>query len=214
MAITFLQDKTLNILGQELTLLKERAIYFHQHETLLVSDIHLGKEHQFREHGLAIPLGSSLTDLERLTKLFQQYKVKKFFILGDLFHGFLKDPEMILDSFSSWRKEHEDIAMTLILGNHDRKARKIISDLTIEKVEESIEFEGITLKHEPIWNGEQYVIGGHIHPGFVMMEGRVRNRFPCFRFSEKVATLPAFGTFTGCEIIKVREEDRIFLVGK
>ena len=70
-----------------LELLPQKAIYWHDTQTLIVSDLHLGKASHFRKHGLPIPMESGIDDLQQLGLLLDIYKPQRLLILGDLFHS-------------------------------------------------------------------------------------------------------------------------------
>jgi metallophosphoesterase superfamily enzyme len=45
------------------------------------------------------------------------------------------------------------------------------------------------------------------------LRGRGSRRAPCFWFTSTRGVLPAFGTFTGCAMIRPGRGDRVFAVG-
>ena len=103
--------------------------------------------------------------------------------------------------------------MTLVRGNHDRGAGDPPSDWQIECVEEQFDAP-LVYKHDAQPDERGFALGGHIHPSITL---RDRNGPPlkaaCFWFSENMAVLPAFGSFTGTATIRPAGSDRVFLVG-
>ena len=46
----------IELFGEKLDLLPQKAIYYPQHKTLLAADLHLGKAGHFRNAGIAVPV--------------------------------------------------------------------------------------------------------------------------------------------------------------
>ena len=78
-----------NLLGQDLSLLPQRAIYWQQEKALIAADVHLGKVGHFRKAGIAVPRDMEQTDLGELSDLVFEHKPQRnaSFFLGDLFHS-------------------------------------------------------------------------------------------------------------------------------
>ena len=69
------------------------------------------------------------------------------------------------------------------------------------------------LRHQPAATDDGYTLAGHVHPGVVLAgPGRQRERLACFLFGERVALLPAFGSFTGLGLVEPEPEDRLFVI--
>ena len=79
--------ENITIEEQVLTLTNQRAVYWKNQETLILSDIHIGKTAHFRKHGIAVPDQILQDDLDRLNHLIQHFSVKKVLVVGDLFHA-------------------------------------------------------------------------------------------------------------------------------
>ncbi len=62
-------------------------------------------------------------------------------------------------------------------------------------------------------DGSFYGIAGHLHPAVTVTgKGRLKETLPCFCFGPRAAILPAFGSFTGTQLIRPTSEDRIYVV--
>jgi DNA ligase-associated metallophosphoesterase len=186
--------------SQKLILTNKKAIYWKAQETLILSDIHLGKSAHFRRNGIPIPTQIHEKDLEVLEKLILQYQVKRVVVVGDLIHananGEVLDFKLFLERFSS-------VEFILIKGNHDRIAYSKILDLGFKSVCSDLQIEGITFVHEPEKSAE-YQISGHIHPGVaVKLPTNKHFKLPAFVVSENMLILPAFSQFTGLDTKKV-----------
>src|SRR5436190_20499208 len=70
--------------GQSLRLLPDHAVYWPARNTLLVADLHLGKDAAFRTAGVPVPAGSTAKDLSRLSSLIGLSGAQRLVILGDL----------------------------------------------------------------------------------------------------------------------------------
>ena len=55
--------------GEQFLLHPDRVMYWPAQKILLAADVHMGKEHVFGRHGIAIPGGSSEATLKKLFEL-------------------------------------------------------------------------------------------------------------------------------------------------
>ena len=205
-----------NLLGQDLLLLPQKAIYWQQEKALIVADVHLGKVGHFRKAGIAVPRDMEQDDLAMLSDLIDEHRPQKIIFLGDLFHS---DKNADWDWFVLWRKQFPKIQMMLIRGNHDIIHDQHYLDLNISLHDELLTGPFLMLHHplsdEKLQNAAGYVFCGHIHPG-VSLSGRARQHvtLPCFAFGSRQAVLPSFGKFTGRVAVRSLQTDRIFAVLK
>src|ERR1700743_3733499 len=116
------------LLGQNLLLLPQKAIYWQQEKALIIADVHLGKVGHFRKAGIAVPRDMEQNDLAVLSDLIAEYRPEKILFLGDLFHS---DINADWDWFKLWRQQFPKIAITLIRGNHDIIHDKYYHELNI-----------------------------------------------------------------------------------
>jgi DNA ligase-associated metallophosphoesterase len=192
--------------GHDWVLLPERAVFWPSQSMLLVADLHLGKDATFRAAGIPIPLGSDVATLDRLASVLEKVKPRTLAILGDLFHGKQADVE----GFRWWVETYCRCEIILVTGNHDRWVR--IEELGLGSWS-SFEVDGINLAHHPSEEGEEPVICGHVHPGFIAHSGSRRtDKLPCFWIQKTNFVLPAFGEFTGLYMVDNRKPDLVFVV--
>jgi len=214
-----LAPTSLELAGEPVVLLPDPALFLPHRQTVLVTDVHLGKEASFRSHGLGIPDGDSMGDLERLSCLLSATRALRMVILGDLFHARSGRSEELHTSMLLWRQRHREVELLLIRGNHDRGAGDPPDELDVDCRNGPVEEEGLILRHEP-GGGDpgppgRYALAGHLHPCVSLRgRGRERMRLPCFWFGAGEAVLPAFGRFTGMSPVTPRPGDRIFVVGE
>ncbi len=104
------------IYGNTFWLLAQKALYWEEQKTVILSDLHLGKTGHFRKEGIAVPQGVYKNDLHRLFDIIQQYKPDQLIIAGDMFHSKMNRE---VDLFTRWRKDVSQLYIHLIKGNHD-----------------------------------------------------------------------------------------------
>jgi DNA ligase-associated metallophosphoesterase len=202
---------TINCSGEELILDKDKAIYWPSRRMLIISDIHIGKSAHFRKYGIPVPSTIGQHDLNRLTDLVELYDADILLITGDMFHNKMNSD---VDDFSAWRRQHADLTVQLIKGNHDDLKEEDYAGLGIEIFTKELLLYPFRFIHDKPTEFDNYFnITGHIHPG-VTVYGKARQqlRFPCFYFSETCAVLPAFSAFTGLSNIKPQPGDVFYAI--
>jgi DNA ligase-associated metallophosphoesterase len=199
--------------GETITLLPERAAYWHRESALLVADPHWGKAATFRAGGIPVPSGTTGEAIERLDSLVQRTSARKVIFLGDLLHAKPGRSKEMFAALETWRRTRSEIEVTLVRGNHDRRAGDPPAGLCFDCVDAPYRMGPFVFAHHPVTHPEGYVIAGHVHPGIRLYgRARQRERLPCFLFSASVAILPAFGDFTGLGDIDAEEWDRIYAI--
>ena len=196
-----IQDQTIDLLAQGGVLLEDG--------TLVVADLHLGKATAFQARGLAIPEGDSEVDLKRLKELCKWTEASRLVINGDLFHspaGLTPEIERLLETFINDMR----IPLELTLGNHERKIPHIPPALSPR---EFVDYLGIHIVHDPADAPKGVIsVTAHWHPVVKIADGkRTSLRLPCFVVRKNMVVLPAFGSFTGGQIIAPENGDRFFV---
>ncbi|WP_165784692.1 ligase-associated DNA damage response endonuclease PdeM [Solitalea longa] len=204
---------TITICDQTLQLLPQKALFWVEEQTLLISDLHIGKIAHFRKAGYAVPSNSIQQNFERLNQLMAFCNPKRIYFIGDLFHS---DINHEWELFLNWRKQFLAIDMQIILGNHDRLPSNFNEDFKITVHQTTIKVGPFTLAHQPVKsfsNVDEYVISGHIHP-VVKITGKANQaiKLPCFIIGKQQAILPGFGYFTGGHALKTTSTDKIFAI--
>lgn len=202
-----MNELSMQVAGEQLELHSERALYWRRERCMLVADVHLGKGAVLRRAGVSVPTGQTAADLARLDLLIDHYQPRRLIVLGDLVHGDATAQAPWLRQVDIWRRRHEPVQMTLVVGNHDRHfdARLLGFDLAGD----ALELPPFTLLHAPATRPGSYVLAGHVHPGVVLHDGWRRHRLPAFRFTADNGLLPAFGTLTGLYDEPARYGERI-----
>ncbi|MET0581519.1 MAG: ligase-associated DNA damage response endonuclease PdeM [Pseudoxanthomonas sp.] len=181
----------IELAGEPMRLLGDRALHWPARDRLLIADLHLGKADVFRQAGIGLPAGGTLHDLDRLAALLAQTGATELWILGDVLHG----PALASrwrESWEHWRAEHGGLRIVALAGNHDRALKSAGLALTLAGAE--VEDGPFAMRHEPHPHPKLHVLCGHIHP-LAALPG-LRRRFPAFWLRESMTVLPAFSHFT------------------
>ena len=199
-----------------LRLLPERAAYWEAEQTLLIADVHLGKDATFRAEAVPLPLGSTASDLDRLSSLVTRTGATRLIVLGDLYHAPASMTPATLNALRAWREEHAKLDVVLIRGNHDHDAGASPAGLRIQEHDGPMTLGPFCLQHDPDTEASSdragYVLCGHLHPGMVLRSGGQRERLPCFHANGDRLVLPAFSEFTGLHILRPEPGDQVAVV--
>lgn len=203
----------INIGGNLLELLPEKAVLIPSEKIMIIADLHLGKIEHFRAAGINLPLAAATQTENRLVDLIEKHHPSRVIFLGDLFHSVQNQS---YNTFQNTLSLFKNITFDLVIGNHDIMDMEDYTSLDITVYEELFINE-LWLTHEPqdeIKNG-YYNLAGHIHPGVTLKgKGRQKMTLPCFYFSINNGLLPAFGYFTGKAIIKIEKKSDIFAIAE
>lgn len=204
----------LELAGERLWLLAEKAIWWPAQAALLIADAHFGKAAAYRSLGQPVPHGTTQANLEGLEQLLERHPAEQLIFLGDFLHGPGSHASGTLDQLRGWRRTRPHLRILLIRGNHDHRAGDPPADLGFEVVPEPWLLGPFSLQHEPHPHPERHVLAGHLHPVFLLKgRGHQRLRLPCFHVGRQVTVLPAFGAFTGGFAVKRKPGVRLFVVG-
>lgn len=203
----------IEVAGEHLTLLPQRAIFWSAAKTLFIADTHWGKGATFREAAIPIPGGTMQKDLALLTMLLRQTQAERLVVLGDLVHARQGKSNAVIIAVDSWRDQHQQLAVDLIQGNHDSHAGSLPAEWRIAVHDAPLITGPFALQHYPDPHPIHYVLAGHLHPA-IRLQGPAREslRLPCFHATSGVLTLPAFCSFAGAAIVKPSETDRVYAI--
>jgi len=205
---------SIELAGAELWLLADKAIYFPAERALLIADAHFGKAAAYRRLGQPVPHGTTDHNLARLDALLAGYHCERLIFLGDFLHAPESHASATLAALQAWRERHPSLDITLIRGNHDKRAGDPPASLSFEVVAEPLLLGPFALQHEPTPHPGHHVLAGHVHPAYRLMgKGRQRLRLPCFYILQNISLLPAFGAFTGGMNIERQPGSRVYVVG-
>lgn len=186
-----------------------KAMFHMATASLIVSDMHIGKAAHFRKHGIPIHTFANTNNFWNLSLLLDVFEAKQFLVVGDIIHSNSNDE---WHAFADFLDQYPNLGRVLIRGNHD-----ILSDDFFHQsgfvVLEHYRLGDLILRHEPEVDESMYQICGHIHPS-VRFRGRAHQheRLPCFYFGERIAYLPAFGSFTGTSLVHPKKGDTVVAI--
>jgi DNA ligase-associated metallophosphoesterase len=210
-----MSDAVVELAGETVRLLPERALWWPRAEALLVADLHWGKDATFAAHGVPLPAGTTGSDLARLDRALARTGARTLVILGDLLHARPGRVAPLFDALAEWRAAHAALEVVAVRGNHDRHAGDPPASLRIAVEDGPVSMPPFALRHEPEPGRHEsaYVLGGHLHPVMRLAgPARLRERLPCFLLGPRVGVLPAFSEFTGGHDVRPRPGDRAWVV--
>ena len=194
----------------------ERCLLWEKENTMIVSDLHLGKTGHFRKEGIAVPQSIYKADLQRLMAQLYLYKVDRLIIVGDFSHS---RGNKELNLFIKWRKDFSMLHIDLVKGNHDILEDDWYKEANIHFHEWDLLVNGFRFRHEDKrikraeTPGVRYTFTGHVHPGIALKgQGRQSLKFPCFYFAKDYCVLPAFSKFTGTYKVKPEKGEIVFAI--
>lgn len=204
------------ILSEQLLLLCEKAILWPRAGMLMIADLHLGKAGHFRKHGLPVNASVNEESLVILSEMVIKHKVSRVMVLGDLFHSRENAEWEIL---GDWLRYHR-VKMELIKGNHDVLPVNLYEDYGIKVHSKTYSEAPFFFIHDPMKDESKipegyFALSGHVHPA-VSLSGKARQavRLECFCFTRRQGILPAFGKFTGNEIVRKSDYANIFVIAE
>lgn len=206
-------DVRIDLAGEPLVLLPERALLWERRETLVVADAHLGKAAAFRAAAIPLPGGTTSEALGRLSAALDRTRARRLLLLGDFFHARAGRAARTLAAIAAWRERHAGLEIVLVRGNHDRGAGDPPCEWGFECVDEPRVEAPFAFRHHPAEEPGSYALAGHLHPAVSLFgPGRQSEKLPCFLFGERLGLLPAFGGFTGGARVRPRRGDRLFVL--
>jgi len=203
-----------NVAGEDLLLLPERAAFWPATRTLFVADFHLGKAASFRRAGIPLPSGTTAENVERLGRAIDKSGARRVVFLGDFLHSAAGRTQTTLAGFAAWRDSRRAVEMTLVRGNHDKKAGDPPGEWDMRCIEAGEPLGPFVLNHEPGASRGGYALAGHIHPAVRLTGSGESLRLPCFWFGARFGVLPAFGAFTGSAEVSPRRGDQVFVIAE
>lgn len=199
------------IAGEQVQLLPHKALYWPRERLLAVADIHFGKAAAFRAHGVPVPHGTTMENLETLDAALAMVDVAHLVFLGDFLHA--QAAHAVTAALAAWRARHADLRITVVRGNHDRHAGDPAALLALDVVDEPYHVAPLAFCHHPDFPaGTGHVVAGHVHPVYRLSDGRDALRLPCFVAGAQRTILPAFGAFTGGHALQLIHGDRVYVV--
>lgn len=203
-------DLAIQLAGHELAAMPERTLWWPWARTLILADMHLGKDEGLRRAGAPIPRGTMESDLARLDHAIARTAPELLAIVGDLVHGRIGLSDHTIRTVARWR-DRLCTPITLVAGNHeasvgDVRLNDALRAWRIEYAGPSLTRDAISLVHDPA-DAEGPAICGHLHP--VVCLGRIRA--PAFVRNGDRIVLPAFSAFTTGSAVHPDDADELLV---
>jgi DNA ligase-associated metallophosphoesterase len=184
---------TTSVMGAELTLLADGAVWWTAERTLVISDLHLEKGSRMAMRGQFVPpydTGLTLTLVERLVFALAPSLVIS---LGDAFDDAAGADRLQPDALGRIRSMQAGTDWIWIAGNHD----PVISAEIGGTQTDEIAIGPLVFRHEPRRGRSEGEIAGHLHPAARVFLGPKAVRRRCFVGDNTRLILPAIGAYTG-----------------
>ena len=204
-------SSVVEIAGERVLLLPEKAVYWPARQMLIIADIHFGKAASFRAQGIPVPRGTTTENLLGLNALIERHGARHVVFLGDFLHARAAHASSTQQAMLAWRRSRSDLGLTLVRGNHDKHAGDPPAALRIEVVDEPWKIGPLLFAHHPQAHPDGYVLAGHVHPVYRLATRADALRLPCFMFGPESGMLPSFGSFTGGHPVTPGPGDRVFV---
>lgn len=186
---------TVTVAGETIELLPERAAFWPARATLIVADLHIGKEATFRAAG--IPLPSTILDetLARLDWLVRHHRIERIVVVGDLVHARRGMSADVVERVAAWRSA---LAATveLSVGNHDSRVPLPASWRIVGRAAR-VPDPPFAYCHDPADAPQSgpFAWCGHLHPTVRLSPAGRGSAIPCFAIAGRIGILPAFTAF-------------------
>jgi len=201
----------LELAGELVWLLPEKALYWPRERMLVIADIHFGKAASFRALGVPVPAGTTSANLAALDRLVARHGARQVLFLGDFLHAKAAHAVSTMAAMQRWRALNSALALTLVRGNHDLHAGDPPLWLSIAMVDEPMHLGPFAFCHHPDLLATGYLMAGHVHPVYRLRSGWESVLLPCFMANGQRIVLPAFGAFTGGHAVVPEADERLFV---
>ncbi|MGO4478449.1 ligase-associated DNA damage response endonuclease PdeM [Massilia sp. 2TAF26] len=201
----------LELKGEQLVLLAQKAAFWPRERMLIIADIHFGKAAAFRSLGIPVPRGTTSENLHALDELVELTGARHVLFLGDFLHARAAHAASTQAAMLAWRRRRCELVLTLVRGNHDRHAGDPATQLGIDLVDEPYTVGPFSFCHHPDIDAPGYVLAGHVHPVYVLTTRFDALRLPCFIAGPRRMILPSFGAFTGGHAMRPAPDERVWV---
>jgi DNA ligase-associated metallophosphoesterase len=202
---------TVELGGEPLVLLPQKAAFWPRERMLIIADIHFGKAAAFRSFGIPVPRGTTTENLQALDALIELTGARHILFLGDFLHARAAHAASTQSAMLAWRQRRCELILTLVRGNHDRHAGDPAVQLGIDLVDEPYTVGPYSFCHHPDIAAPAYVLAGHVHPVYVLATRSDALRLPCFIAGPQRMILPSFGAFTGGHALRPAPDERVWV---
>jgi len=160
------------------------SFYIPKEKAIIISDLHVGIEHDIFNSGITIP--SQVERLEkRIDELIKMTKAKHLIILGDVKHQVPNISWQEYKEIPKFLEHFSKIKVSIIKGNHDGNIERLApKDVDIYEPQ-GFKIDRFLLTHGHAWPDKsgmdaEYLIMGHVHPCVEFFTENFRSTEPCW----------------------------------
>lgn len=193
----------------------EKTIFWEKQNTLILADLHIGKQGHRRNKKKA---ASPVNDKETLHRLFSQIlytKAEQLIIVGDISHS---KSEKETEIFKRWRNDFSGLTIRLVNDNPGLLNDSWYDEMNITRSEYLLISNFSFCHHPDELNNKPavlntYTFSGHVHPCIkVKGKSKLGSPFPCFYFKNNYAVLPSFSQLNGFSKVVPQKGENIFAI--
>jgi hypothetical protein len=160
------------------------SFYIPKEKAIIISDLHMGIEHEIFHSGITIP--SQVERLEkRIDELIKITKAKHLIILGDVKHQVPNISWQEYKEIPKFLEHFQKVKISIIKGNHDGNIERLApKDVDIYEPQ-GFKIDRFLLTHGHAWPDKsdmdaEYLIMGHVHPAVEFFTESFRSTEPCW----------------------------------
>lgn len=206
-----------DVCGVTLELHPERALFWPETRTLIMADLHFGKDHFFRKAGIPVPQGLTRFLLHQTRRLIEKTSPDRVLILGDFWHHRSAVSDDVDRQLTEWTQDYPELPWSIIPGNHDRHLDDWETRWNLKFLDDIVVEPPFSMTHDATTtaqsDGAYYYLGGHLHPAAQLCApGFPPQKLPCFWLGKQKCILPAFNPFTGLNLQTFALNDRLGVI--
>lgn len=206
------------IQGTSLLLTPEKTIFWQEANTLIISDLHLGRSKKIKSGDILIHDSDYEQELQRLMHQLYYFKADRLIILGDFTYSIVNN---IPQEFKSWRKNFSGIQMLWVKGKEDFIEEAWYRDHQVDICYHLFNEGPFSFVHNlekykiqrdvPAITG--YPLSGHLRPVISRkVDGVQKADLPCFYFTAAQGLLPAFSGYGKRYKVKQQTGEEVYAV--
>ncbi|MGI9383500.1 MAG: ligase-associated DNA damage response endonuclease PdeM [Methyloligellaceae bacterium] len=169
------------------------ALFWPEHATLIVSDLHLETGAAHAARGALLPPYDTNATLTALTSVVERFAPSRVISLGDNFHSVAAAERITSEVAERLRRLADGRDWYWVTGNHDPE---LPNDLA-GRICPTVSLGGMRFRHEPVERLAANEIAGHLHPAARLTRRGSSVRRKCFISDGSRLVMPAFGAYTG-----------------
>ncbi|MBI1292013.1 hypothetical protein GC173_12345 [bacterium] len=205
----------LTLADQTFELLPQRALFWFEQRTLVISDPLFSRSTAFPSADVPYPNTAKASALNRLTTLLNFFEPELLIILGDVLDpADAEDPEL-QEGLIYWRRQFSETSFFRI-HNGVASSRDFLEDFQLKESRESQHLAPFEF-HLAKVASKGFVIAGRPHPALKFLDRREGTgvKASCFHLQSASLTLPGFCSAASATAASIspKDGDRVFIIG-